>query len=161
MNDRKAVSEFAEEYESGDATINNLRQRLGLNPIDANHANERVIKMESKKIVSQIIGMLVERNISAKEVMVILDETKDVFLDRSFHVSSKKKNPHIATTISEEVDKYENGEITLNELRHRFELEQVGDNQANKKVLKGYSENIYQGHIVADHETGRKKYSHI
>ncbi|WP_168156629.1 hypothetical protein [Oceanobacillus sp. E9] len=47
--------------------------------------------MENQKIVSQIIGMLVERNISAKEAMEILDETKDVFLDRSFHISSNKK----------------------------------------------------------------------
>lgn len=49
---------------------------------------------------------------------------------------SNKKPSQIATTISEEVDKYENGEITLNELRRQFDLKQIEDNQANKLVKK-------------------------
>ncbi|MCT1575659.1 hypothetical protein M3E13_15445 [Oceanobacillus kimchii] len=38
--------------------------------------------------------------------------------------------------LSENLKKYENGEITLNELRHQYGLKQIDENEANKLVKK-------------------------
>lgn len=47
--------------------------------------------MEKQSIISQVIGILVNEGLSAKEVIEVLGETKDVFLDSSFHINSIKK----------------------------------------------------------------------
>ncbi|MDC7770345.1 hypothetical protein POL88_15565 [Priestia megaterium] len=48
---------------------------------------------KSKKIsvVSQIIGILVESECSAAEVLEVLKEVKQTMLERSWHISSNKK----------------------------------------------------------------------
>lgn len=45
----------------------------------------------SKKIISQIVGTLVNGNLSAKEAIEVLEKSKEIYLERSYHVSSKKK----------------------------------------------------------------------
>lgn len=48
---------------------------------------------DNKKIiaVSQITGILVEKEFNASEVLEVLEKTKQTFLERSWHISSNKK----------------------------------------------------------------------
>lgn len=42
-------------------------------------------------IQSQIMGILVNEGLSAKEAIEVLDRAKEVYLSRSYHVNSKEK----------------------------------------------------------------------
>jgi len=44
-----------------------------------------------QEVQSQIMGVLVNEGVSAKEAITILNQTKDTYLSRSFHVNSKEK----------------------------------------------------------------------
>ncbi len=48
---------------------------------------------DSKKqsVVSKIMGVLVESDASALEVVEVLEQVKQTFLERSWHISSNKK----------------------------------------------------------------------
>jgi len=43
------------------------------------------------KVSSQIVGHLINAELSAKEAVEVLEESKNVFLGRSYHINSKKK----------------------------------------------------------------------
>lgn len=43
------------------------------------------------KVRSKIIGILVNANLSGKEVIDVLKQSKETYLERSYHVNSKKK----------------------------------------------------------------------
>lgn len=43
------------------------------------------------KVSSQVVGHLVNAGLSTKEVIEVLEKSKDVFLERSYHINSKKK----------------------------------------------------------------------
>lgn len=43
------------------------------------------------KIISQIVGILVNENLSAKDAIDILKQSKETYLERSYHINSKKK----------------------------------------------------------------------
>lgn len=47
--------------------------------------------MSETKIVSQIVGILVNENLSSKEVINVLEKTKETYLERSYHINSEKK----------------------------------------------------------------------
>lgn len=42
------------------------------------------------KAISQIIGILVNEELNAKDAMSALEKAKQTFLERSFHISTKK-----------------------------------------------------------------------
>jgi len=43
------------------------------------------------EIISQIIGVLVREELNAAEVLNVLEETKNTYLERSWHISINKK----------------------------------------------------------------------
>jgi hypothetical protein len=49
------------------------------------------MEMNKKDVVSQIIGILTKHELNAKEVIEVLEETKDTYLQRSWHISINKK----------------------------------------------------------------------
>ena len=57
-----------------------------------------------KKIstVSKIVGILVQAESNSLEAIKILEEAKNTFLERSWHISSNKKSPQAMAVASEE-----------------------------------------------------------
>ena len=49
-------------------------------------------KMNEVKIISELTGILVKNNLSALEALEALEETKKVFLERSWHIASEKQH---------------------------------------------------------------------
>lgn len=47
--------------------------------------------MSKQSTISQIIGVLVKEGLSTKEVIEVLNKTKEVYLDRSYHINTVKK----------------------------------------------------------------------
>ena len=48
--------------------------------------------MNEVKIISELTGILVKNNLSALEALEALEETKKVFLERSWHIASEKQH---------------------------------------------------------------------
>lgn len=48
-------------------------------------------KFRINDVQYQIVGVLVNKGLSAKEAIAVLDQAKDTYLSRSYHVSSKEK----------------------------------------------------------------------
>lgn len=46
---------------------------------------------KQNRIKSKLVGLLVHEELSAKEVIKILDNAKDTYLERSYHISLRKK----------------------------------------------------------------------
>lgn len=56
-----------------------------------------------KEIISQLIGILVNANVNAKEAIELLDQAKDTYLQRNWHIASDK--PHDNENIHYVIDK--------------------------------------------------------
>lgn len=52
---------------------------------------DQIDNFRLNEIQSQILGVLVNEGLSAKEAIAVLDQAKDTYLSRSYHVSSKEK----------------------------------------------------------------------
>ncbi|STP40039.1 Uncharacterised protein [Enterococcus durans] len=48
--------------------------------------------MNEVKIISELTGILVKNNLSALEALEALEETKKVFLERSWHIAPEKQH---------------------------------------------------------------------
>lgn len=65
---------------------------------------------ETKKqaVVSKITGALVTNNVSSLEALEILEQAKETFLDRSYHVASyEKQNKPTCSSVQD--DSFKNG----------------------------------------------------
>lgn len=47
--------------------------------------------MNKREVISKIIGILVREELSAAGVINLLEETKNTYLERSWHISINKK----------------------------------------------------------------------
>lgn len=48
-------------------------------------------KFRIHEVQSQIVGLLVNEGLSAKEAIAVLDQAKDTYLSRSYHISTKRE----------------------------------------------------------------------